>query len=169
MTLEPSTRRRPSTPAADLAAAGASVAFARLPRRRLPCGRVLLIASTFRARLAGLTRTPPLPPGLGLLLPACRSVHTFGMAFALDLIWLDAAGAVLRVDADVAPRRLRSCPGARSVVEVTSGAAGEWTRALAHAAGGCAVGAGSDPASGAEAGVPPEDCSVSRLPSSDGG
>ena len=45
------------------------------------------------------------------------------MRFALDLIWLDRAGAVIRVDREVAPRRMRYCRGARSVVECDGGGA----------------------------------------------
>jgi uncharacterized protein len=53
-----------------------------------------------------------------LLLPRCRSVHTFGMRFALDLVWLDAAGEVVRIDRGVPPCRVRSCRAARSVLEL---------------------------------------------------
>jgi uncharacterized protein len=70
------------------------------------------------ARLLGLAglRTPPM--GAALLLPRTRSVHTFGMRFALDLLWLDAARRLVRVDRAVPPGRLRACRMARSVVEV---------------------------------------------------
>lgn len=60
-------------------------------------------------------------PGEALLLPRTRSVHTFGMASAIDLIWLDAEGAVIRIDESVSPRRLRTCLAARSVVECFPG------------------------------------------------
>jgi uncharacterized membrane protein (UPF0127 family) len=85
----------------------------------------VVVASSPLARLAGLARLPALAPGVGLLLPRCRSVHTFGMRFALDLVWLDAAGHVARVDRAVAPRRLRWCRGARSVVELPASRRGE--------------------------------------------
>ena len=81
------------------------------------------IADTFRARLAGLALRRE-PPGHALLLPRTRSVHTFGMRFALDLYWLDERGAVLRVDRAVPPRRLRRCAGAAAVLEVPSSGAG---------------------------------------------
>jgi uncharacterized protein len=58
-----------------------------------------------------------------LLIPRCRSVHTFGMRFALDLVWLDGSGRVVRVDRDVPPRRVRTCLRARSVVETAAGRA----------------------------------------------
>jgi uncharacterized protein len=75
------------------------------------------VARTFRDRLVGLAWRRE-PPAEGLLLPRTRSVHTFGMRFALDLHWLDAAGAVVRVDRAVPPRRLRTCPRARAVLEL---------------------------------------------------
>jgi uncharacterized membrane protein (UPF0127 family) len=78
---------------------------------------VIHIASSWRQRLVGLAWRRSVPPGTGLLLPHCRSVHTFGMRFALDLVWLDAAGQVVRVDRAVPPRRVRSCRAADSVVE----------------------------------------------------
>jgi uncharacterized membrane protein (UPF0127 family) len=59
--------------------------------------------------------------GFALEIPRCRSVHTFGMRFALDLVWLDAGGDVVRIDLGVRPCRVRSCRAARSVVEVPAG------------------------------------------------
>jgi uncharacterized protein len=67
-----------------------------------------------------------------LLVPRCRSVHTFGMRFALDLVWLDACGAVVRVDRGVRPCRVRSCRAARSVLELRSGPAEELAAMLAE-------------------------------------
>ena len=74
------------------------------------------------ARLRGLARLD-LPAGAALLLPRTRSVHTFGMRFALDLVWLDRDGRALRIDRNVGPRRLRWCRGARAVLETSPGAA----------------------------------------------
>jgi 3-hydroxybutyryl-CoA dehydrogenase len=70
------------------------------------------------ARLLGLAGLRALPPGVGLLLPRTRSVHTFGMRIALDLVWLDREHRVVRVDRAVPPRRVRACRAARHVVEV---------------------------------------------------
>jgi hypothetical protein len=94
----------------------ADAAVARRPPAALPVRR----ADTRRARLRGLLghRTPP---PFALRLDPCRSVHTFGMRFALDLHWLDGDGAVLRVDRAVPPRRVRACRRARAVVEVPVG------------------------------------------------
>lgn len=69
----------------------------------------------FGRRLRGLAFAEPRGP---LHIPRCRSVHTFGMRYPLDLIWLDGRGAVVRVDYAVAPRRVRACRRARSVIEI---------------------------------------------------
>jgi uncharacterized membrane protein (UPF0127 family) len=100
-----------------------------MPRRlrRLPClvlrsGAVVLVAAGRQARLLGLAglRAPP-PHDAALLLAPCRSVHTFGMRWPLDLVWLGAGGVVLRIDAGVPPWRVRSCRGACGVVELAAG------------------------------------------------
>jgi uncharacterized membrane protein (UPF0127 family) len=95
--------------------------LARLPRAALGgplAGLDVRLADTPLARLRGLAGLPTLAPGAGLLLPETRSIHTFGMRFALDLVWLDGAGQVVRVDRTVPPRRVRACPGAQAVVEL---------------------------------------------------
>lgn len=70
------------------------------------------------ARLVGLAGLRELPTHAGLLLPRTRSVHTFGMRFPLDLVWIDAEGRVMRIDCTVRPSRLRGCRVARAVVEL---------------------------------------------------
>jgi len=97
------------------------VRFESAPGRDLPGGLRVVVASTRRTRLLGLARLDEMPATLALHITPCRSVHTFGMRFALDLVWLDRSGAVVRIDADVAPRRLRTCWAARSVLEVRAG------------------------------------------------
>lgn len=52
-----------------------------------------------------------------VLLRGCSSVHTFGMAYALDLAFVDGAGTVLRSCENVGPGRIRTCGAARCVIE----------------------------------------------------
>ncbi len=108
--------------------------LARLEQRTLPGGMILLVAATGRARRRGLARLDRLPADHGLLLKRCRSVHTIGMRFALDLLWLDGTGALVRVDGDVAARRLRTCLRARAVIETAAGDGERFAAALARAA-----------------------------------
>jgi uncharacterized membrane protein (UPF0127 family) len=81
----------------------------------------LHVARAFGERRRGLARMAPMPPDHALRIVRCRSVHTFGMHFALDLVWLGRGGRVLRVDRDVRPQRVRMCLRARSVVETIAG------------------------------------------------
>jgi uncharacterized membrane protein (UPF0127 family) len=95
----------------------------RLPVRPLDDGCVVRLATTRASRLRGLAGLDALDARTALQLPRCRSVHTVGMRFALDLVWLDGGGAVVRIDRHVPAGRLRSCRRARSVVEVRAGRA----------------------------------------------
>lgn len=97
--------------------------LAGLPTRELPGGLRVAEARGRRARMRGLARLDDLPPDEALLIPRCSSVHTFGMRFALDLVFVDRRGRVVRVERDVKPRRLRWVPRARSVLETRSGEA----------------------------------------------
>ena len=94
-----------------------------LPRAELPGGIVLARAERGRARLLGLARLDALPAHYALHFPRCRSVHTAGMRFPLDLVWLAKDGSVVRIDENVPPRRVRTCVRARSVVECNAGTA----------------------------------------------
>ncbi|HEX5928703.1 MAG TPA: DUF192 domain-containing protein [Solirubrobacterales bacterium] len=88
-----------------------------LPRRRV-CGREVAVARGFRSRLLGFAWLDASEAGPGLLIPRCRSVHTFGMRFELDLVFLDRDGRPLAVHRRVPPRRFVRCPGADAVLEL---------------------------------------------------
>jgi uncharacterized membrane protein (UPF0127 family) len=89
------------------------------------------VARSPRSRLLGMALRRRPPPDTGLLIPGCRSVHTFGMRFTLDLVWLDRAGRVLAVDEGVPPCRVRVRRDAFAVVEVAAGNSGR-IRAMAE-------------------------------------
>jgi uncharacterized protein len=84
------------------------------------------VARGFRARVLGLAFRRS--AGEPLCIPRCRSVHTAGMRFAIDVVFLDRDGRVLRVAASVRPWRLVSCRAAAAVVETAAGEAGMITR-----------------------------------------
>lgn len=92
----------------------------RLDWRALPDGARLYVAADRRSRARGLAGLGRLASDHALLLAPCRSVHTLGMRFALDLLWLDGAGRLIRLDAGVGPRRLRTCVRARAVIEANA-------------------------------------------------
>jgi len=106
--------------------------FSSLQTRALPGGALLYIACDRRARARGLARLDRLADDHGLVLEPCRSVHTLGMRFALDLLWLDASGQLIRLDANVAPRRLRTCLRARAVIETNAGCSERFVNSLPY-------------------------------------
>lgn len=108
----------------------------RLDEHRLPGGLRLAEASGARARLLGLAWLRALPSGRALRIPRCRSVHTIGMRFPLDLVWLDEGGAVIGLSPGVAPRRVVRCRRARAVIEARAGEGGAFAAAVAVAVQG---------------------------------
>ena len=101
--------------------------FRRCPTVRLTTrhGAVVVapVATRFGARLLGLAGTDP-RPGRGLLIPRCRSVHTFGMRGPLDVLFVarrEGRLLVLAVHAPVPPRRV--VLGRGSALELVAGEA----------------------------------------------
>jgi hypothetical protein len=76
------------------------------------------VAVTLPSRLLGLALLRPGRAGAGLLIPRCRSVHTFGMRFALRVVFLDGELAPLAVREAVPPRRIVHEPRAAAVLEL---------------------------------------------------
>jgi len=96
----------------------------RLPRRRV-CGRSVAVASGPVSRLLGLTGLSREAVGAGLLIPRCACVHTFGMRFELDLVFLDRGLRPLATRRRVPPRRLAWEPAAAAVLELPAPSGGE--------------------------------------------
>ena len=96
------------------------------PRRFRPLARTRLlgfevpVANTFPSRLLGLALLSRDRAGEGLLIPNCRSVHTFGVRFPLDLLFLDNGHRVVEIRRDVPPGEVCRCPAAEAVLEIPS-------------------------------------------------
>jgi uncharacterized protein len=93
--------------------------FRRLERVEL-LGSDVPVATTWLSRLLGLALLSRGRAGAGLLIPGCRSVHTIGMRFKLDLLFLDREGRVIEMRRDVPAGRIVRCSGADSVLELPS-------------------------------------------------
>jgi uncharacterized protein len=78
-----------------------------------------------RERLVGLLGRSTLPAGQGIWLTPCQAVHTIGMKFAIDVVFVARDGTVLRIDQSVPPGRIRLCWRARSIIEMSAGWASE--------------------------------------------
>jgi uncharacterized protein len=80
------------------------------------------IARTSGERRRGLIGHERLWPSGALVIPRCRQVHTFGMRFPIDILFVDRAGVVVRVCRELGPHRLSPfVPRARSAIELEAG------------------------------------------------
>ena len=77
----------------------------------------MFVATSWRARLLGLAFLQDLPEHCALSLPRCSSVHTFGMRFPIDVMFVDRRGRVLRLVRGVPPCRVLHCRGAAETIE----------------------------------------------------
>jgi uncharacterized membrane protein (UPF0127 family) len=80
------------------------------------------VATSWWARLRGLLGHAPLRPGEGLLLRGEKAIHTIGMTFAIDVLFLDHTGHVVHLIPAMPP--LRTSPfvaRARDVLELPAG------------------------------------------------
>ncbi len=94
----------------------------------------MFVARGAGQRLLGLMGLRALPTGSALLFPGCGSVHTAWMRMAIDVVFLDADGAVVAVRRGLRPWRVARCRGAASVLECQAGGA---ERLINHLRGRC--------------------------------
>lgn len=62
-------------------------------------------ARSFFSRLKGLLFTKKLPYGHGIHILPCRSIHTFFMKYAIDILYLDAEQRVVGLQESLQPGR----------------------------------------------------------------
>ncbi len=64
------------------------------------------VADHFFTRLKGLLGKRELPPGEGLLIKPCNSVHTFGMKMSIDVVFLSEEYEVLHIMEEMPPGKM---------------------------------------------------------------
>jgi len=79
------------------------------------------VADTSAKRRTGLLKHSGLEPGEGLWIAPCEAVHSFGMKFAIDVVYLDRKKRVRKIRKEMVPRRLSACLSAHSVLELPVG------------------------------------------------
>jgi uncharacterized protein len=80
------------------------------------------LADSPRARRRGLLKRDKLNPGQGLWIFPTQAIHTFGMRFPIDVVFIDRQLRVKRIYHQLAPFRLTSLVwSAQSVLELPSG------------------------------------------------
>jgi uncharacterized membrane protein (UPF0127 family) len=89
--------------------------------RQVELASYVEVADRGAKRRKGLLGRDRLSHGEGLWIVPCESIHTFGMRFAIDLVYLDRDKRVKKVRKGVPPWRLSVCLSAYSVLELPSG------------------------------------------------
>jgi uncharacterized membrane protein (UPF0127 family) len=89
--------------------------------RKTILGTQVEVADSGPKRNKGLLGRTGLPPGGGLWIIPCESVHTFAMRFPIDLVYLDRDLRIKKVKSNVRPWRFSGCMSAHSVLELSSG------------------------------------------------
>ncbi len=69
-------------------------------------GTKIAVADSPRRRVVGLLGTTGLEPECGLLIFPTQAVHTFGMKYPLDLVFLDKNKKVIGIRRSLRPNRL---------------------------------------------------------------
>jgi uncharacterized membrane protein (UPF0127 family) len=87
------------------------------------------IADTRATRRRGLLGRDGLAAGSALVITPCFAVHTACMRFAIDVVFVDREGFVVRVVTDLGPWRIAAAWGAHSVIELPAGTVQSGVRA----------------------------------------
>ncbi len=83
------------------------------------------IADTSKKRKTGLLKHTSLPRGEGLFITPSEGIHTIGMKFAIDVLFLSRDRKVLKIRPDMGRWKMSLCLRAHSVLELPAGTAAE--------------------------------------------
>lgn len=83
----------------------------------------VMVATSMFERMRGLLGRPALKSAQAMLLRPCNMVHTVGMRYPIDVVFLSRSGQVLKVAPAVAPRRAASHWRSHAVLELAAGEA----------------------------------------------
>ena len=82
----------------------------------------VILAETAPERMRGLLGRSALPPGTGMLIRPCRSIHMWFMRFPIDAAFLDREMRILKISRNLRPWQLAFAPrGTACVLETTAG------------------------------------------------
>jgi len=79
------------------------------------------IADTSPKRRTGLLKHTGLAPGEGLWIVPTEGVHTFGMKFAIDVVFLNKQRKILKIRPNMGKARMSLSLRAHSVLELPAG------------------------------------------------
>lgn len=90
-------------------------------RTREPVATSVEIAATRKSRRRGLLGRDGLDEASAMLLAPCTAVHTVGMRFAIDVVFVDRQGYAVKVVRGLRPWRIALAAGGRAVIEMAAG------------------------------------------------
>ena len=89
--------------------------------RSVLIGDAVAVADTSKKRRTGLLKHSGLQAGEGLWIVPCEAVHTWGMKFPIDVVFLNRKRKVLKLRKEMGKRRIAVCLWAHSVLELPAG------------------------------------------------
>jgi uncharacterized membrane protein (UPF0127 family) len=84
-------------------------------------GDAVEVADTSKKRRTGLLKHNGLASGQGLWIVPCEAVHTWGMNFPIDVVFLNRKRKIVKLRKDMGKRRIAVCLWAHSVLELPAG------------------------------------------------
>lgn len=79
------------------------------------------IADDFITRLMGLFSGEKLVEGEAIYLSPCNAVHTIGMRYFIDVLFLDNSNRIIKVERNVKKNSFHYCRDAKHTVEMLAG------------------------------------------------
>ncbi len=96
------------------------------PKSRKYIASSVIEADTIFKRMKGLLGRDSLPPGEALWLRPCKSVHTIGMKFPIDILFIARDNRVVGMEESIPPNRFSAFVfKAAGVLELPAGAISE--------------------------------------------
>ncbi len=93
-----------------------------LSPEKVPVTLEIEMAETRWQRFRGLLGRDTLAANRGLWIPHCQGIHTFGMRFAIDALYLDKRGGIRKIVRQLPPHRFGPVDfGTDAVLELASG------------------------------------------------
>lgn len=95
--------------------------------RNMTTGKIVAsevhVAKGMFSRMVGFLNRSRIEPAEGLWFAGCSAIHTIGMRQAIDIVFLDRGGRVVRTLCAVPPNRIAiGCPNAETTIELGAGA-----------------------------------------------
>ena len=81
----------------------------------------VVLADTFLTRLKGLLATKQLETGKGLVIRPCSSIHTVGMNYDIDVVFVGSDDNVLKVVSNMPANRFALCRKSSYIIELPAG------------------------------------------------